>query len=323
MSAVEKIRHIGAELKGHAPFTAAGAILGIAFMLIFHKIGSPKAEMLFGIFHPLHVLLSAMVTTALFRIHENRRHILLIIMIGYFGSIGVATLSDCIVPYIGEKLLGLEMPTHADIHVVAEPELAETDPHAGHDHEPVATHDEHTDHDDHAEHDHRAVTTHNEETEHDEHAGHDHNTHAEAEHIEVVKEDAHAGHDHGDDLHLGFIENKYTVSLAAALGIMIAFFLPRTKSPHAVHVLISTWATSAHLLMKSTGDFTIAVWGGIFVILFIAVWLPCCISDIIFPMLFVKGDLELTSSCVCTHHQHHSHKHTHEHSDKCGGEDKS
>jgi hypothetical protein len=285
MSAVEKIRHIGAELKGHAPFTAAGALLGIAFMLVFHKIGSPKAEMLFGVFHPLHVLLSAMVTTSLFRIHENRKHILLIIMIGYFGSIGVATLSDCVVPYIGEKVLGLDMPTHADLHVANEPEPAETDPHAGHDHAD------------------------------------------EAEHIEVAKEDdqdAHAGHDHGGhDLHLGFIENMYTVNLAAALGIMIAFFLPRTKSPHAVHVLISTWATSAHLLMKSTGDFTMAAWGGIFVVLFIAVWLPCCISDIIFPLLFVKSDLELTSSCVCTHHEHHSHKHIHEHSDKCDGEDKS
>lgn len=270
MSVKEKIRHIGAELKGHAPFTTVGALLGIAFMLIFHKIGKPEPETLFKIFHPTHVILSAMVTASLFRIHENRNKILQIILIGYFGSIGVATLSDCVVPYIGEKLLGLNMPTHADLHVQAE---AEEDEHAGHDH--------------------------------DEHAGHD-------------------LHDHeGHALHLGFIEEWYIVNPAAALGILIAFLLPRTKSPHALHVLISTWASSAHILMNSTGNLTALDIGGIFVTLFIAVWLPCCISDIIFPLLFVKSDLELTNTCVCTNHTYHSHEHTHHHTDKCQGEENS
>ncbi len=285
MSAAEKIRHIGAELKGHAPFTAVGALLGIAFMLIFHKIGTPKPMTLFSVFHPAHVILSAMVTTSLFRIHENKKHILLIIFIGYAGSIGIATLSDCIVPYIGERLLGLDMPTHADLHKVAETEPAGTDPHAGHDHSAAATHDE--------------------PAELDEHAGHNHGDHG------------------GHELHLGFIEQWYIVNPAAALGILIAFFLPRTKSPHAVHVLISTWASSAHILMNSTGNLTAGAIGGIFVILFIAVWLPCCISDIIFPLLFVKSDLVLTTTCVCTDHAIHTHQHLHEHSDKCDGGDKS
>jgi hypothetical protein len=293
MSAAEKIRHIGAELKGHAPFTTVGALLGIAFMLIFNAIGKPEAATLFKIFHPTHVLLSAMVTASIFRIHENKKNILLIIMIGYFGSIGVATLSDCIVPYIGEQLLGLDMPTHADMHVEAKPEPADTNPHAGHDHDV-----------------------------HSDEGG------VEAGHVEVAKaDDTHAGHDHGshDDhgLHLGFIEDWYIVNPAAALGILIAFLLPRTKSPHALHVLISTWASSAHILMNTTGSLTAGAIGGIFVILFIAVWLPCCISDIIFPLLFVKSDLELVNSCVCTHHQHHSHEHTHQHTEKCDAEEKS
>lgn len=269
MSTVEKIRHIGAELKGHAPFTTVGALLGIAFMLIFHKIGSPEPKTLFMIFHPTHVLLSAMVTASLFRIHENKKNILLIIAIGYFGSIGVATLSDCVLPYIGERLFGLDIPAHAALH--AEPESDEHDEHAGHGHEEHANHDEH------------------------------------------------AGH----GLHLGFIEHWYIVNPAAALGILIAFLLPRTKSPHALHVLVSTWATSAHMMMESADAFTGFEIMGAFVVLFIAVWLPCCISDIIFPLLFVKSDLELTSSCVCTDHEHHSHKHTHQHTDKCDSEDES
>ena len=37
---------------------------------------------------------------------------------------------------------------------------------------------------------------------------------------------------------------------------------------------------------------------GVFLVLFIAVWLPCCVSDIIFPLLFVKN------APLCTHHPH-------------------
>jgi hypothetical protein len=212
-----------------------------------------------------------MVTASLFRIHENKKNILLIFVIGYVGSIGIATLSDCIVPYIGEKILGLDVPTHADIH----PSQEEVDEHGGH-----ADHDEH------------AAST------------------CTADH----EEEKH-------DLHLGFIEEWYIVNPAAILGILIAFFLPRSKCPHAAHVLLSTWASSAHILMNSTAEISMMMVGGIFVVLFIAVWLPCCVSDIIFPLLFVKSDLKLTSSCTCSNHTMHSHKHTHEHSDKCSSEE--
>lgn len=268
MPATERIRHIAAELKGHAPFTIFGAVMGIAFMFVFNAIGKPEPQTLFSIFHPAHVLLSAMVTASLFRIHENKKNILLIFVIGYFGSIGIATLSDCVVPYIGEKILGLEVPTHADIH-------------------PSHEEGEHADHDEHA-----------------------------------ALENCTADHDEtSHDLHLGFIEEWYIVNPAAILGILIALFLPRSKCPHAAHVLLSTWASSAHILMNSTADISILMVGGIFVVLFIAVWLPCCVSDIVFPLLFVKSDLKLTIACICSNHNIHSHKHTHEHSDKCSGKE--
>lgn len=286
MSVKEKIRHIGAELKGHAPFTTVGALLGIAFMLVFNRIGKPEPETLFMVFHPGHVLLSAMVTASLFRIHENKNKILQIVIIGFIGSIGVATLSDSIVPYIGEKLLGLDIPKHSDLHVVHENNESDDQSHAGHDHD--------EDHDD--KHAHQTHADHLDRHEHDEHKDHDHSEHG---------------------LHLGFIEHWYIVYPAAALGILIAFVLPRTKSPHALHVLISTWASSAHMLMGSADAFSGFEILGTFVVLFIAVWLPCCISDIIFPLLFVKSDLELVNTCTCDNHAIHSHDHIHEHSEKC------
>ena len=240
MSIKDKLTHILAELKGHAPFTLFGALAGLAFMLFFNKFGRSYAPTLFSIFHPSHVLLSAMVTASMFGLHEKRRKFIYILIIGYFGSVGIATISDSVIPFIGERLTGLHVPSHAEVH--------------------------------------------NEQGQH---------------HRDEME------HDSG--LHLGFIEEWYIVNPAAILGILIAYFLPRTKFPHAAHVLISTWASSAHILMNTTDQITVGVIAAIFVILFIAVWLPCCISDIVFPLLFVESDLKLKGQCSC--HELHSHSH--------------
>ncbi len=260
MSIKEKISHIGAELKGHAPFTILGALTGILFMLVFRNVGRAHAGVLFSIFHPGHVVLSAMVTASLFAIHREAKNFLLVLAVGYVGSIGIATLSDSIVPYLGESLIGLHMPTHAEL--------------GGH----------------------------NEE-------GADHELSAGS------GQDGTEQHEHR--IHLGFIEDWYIVNPAALLGVLIAYFVPRTKFPHAAHVLISTWASSSHILMNTAGEVTLGIMAGIFATLFVAVWLPCCISDIVFPLLFVKSDLKLTDVCVCPVHAVHSHPHEHEHSKEC------
>lgn len=245
-----KLKHIGAELKGHVPFTTFGALVGVAMMLAFRNVGQDTSRTMFSVFHPGHVVLSAMVTASMFKMHYKGRKFLLVLVIGYVGSIGVATLSDSVVPYIGESILGLDVPTHEH----------------GHSEEDAA--------------------------------------------IETDEESKHR-------MHIGFIEEWWIVNPAAILGVLIAFYLPRTKFPHAGHVLLSTWASSAHILMNTAGDVTLAMWGGIFVVLFFAVWVPCCISDIIFPLLFVRGDLELIDICACDNHAHHSHEHIHEHSEEC------
>jgi hypothetical protein len=261
MSIKDKLLHIGAELRGHAPFTAFGAAAGIVFMLIFRNISKDHAGTLFSIFHPGHVVLSAMVTASIFSIHNKGRNFLLILIVGYVGSIGISTLSDSIIPYLGESLFGLHIPAHAELHVHTESDSRESS------------------------------------------AGSAQNTTDEHEHR----------------IHIGFIEDWYIVNPAAVLGILIAYFVPRTKFPHAGHILISTWASSSHILMNMGGDITISIMAGIFATLFVAVWLPCCISDIIFPLLFVKSDIKLTDVCVCSQHAIHSHPHEHKHSEGCPG----
>jgi hypothetical protein len=248
MSVKERAKHILVELKGHAPFTLFGALLGIFFMLVFKNTSGVTSHRLFSVFHPAHVVLSAMVTASMFKLHASKKRFLLILLIGYFGSIGVATLSDIIIPHIGSEILGLDVPTHAQIH----------------EHEETS----------------EERDVHSDESEH-----------------------------HGAKIHLGFIEEWYIINPAAFLGVLIAYFLPRTKFPHAGHVLVSTWASSSYLLMNLASEITGGVFVGIFVTLFVATWLPCCISDIIFPLLFVKSDIELTVPCPV--HGRHSHPHSH------------
>ena len=71
MAIREKARHILVELKGHAPFTCVGALLGIIFMLLFRNVSETGSWRLFAIFHPAHVVLSAIVTTSMLKISFN------------------------------------------------------------------------------------------------------------------------------------------------------------------------------------------------------------------------------------------------------------
>lgn len=266
----EKIKLIGQELKNHSPFTLIGAATGILFMLAGQQWFADRAETLFSVFHPLHVVLSAMVTAALFEVHRKAKNFLMILAIGVVGSIGIATLSDCVLPYFGETILGAAIPKHADLHV--------------HDHQQPAVEDTH---------EHTEACTHDREPAIAE-SGHEHSDECEHGHDAASTEDI---HEHTDDcgharLHIGFIEDWYLVFPAAIIGVLLAYFRPRTHLPHASHVLLSTWASSAHMLMNTHAAMNITLVFGMFIVLFLAVWLPCCVSDIIFPLLFAKSGTE-------------------------------
>lgn len=192
------------ELKRHAPYTAFGALTGIVILAFFYNLPKETAENMFYLFHPLHVLLSALVTASMYKNYKcakdsKKCSMSSLLAIGFFGSIGIATLSDSIMPYWGELLL--KMP-------YAEP-------------------------------------------------------------------------------HIGFIERWWLIFPLAGLGIAIAYYKPQTKFPHAGHVLISTWASLFHVIMATGRSLNLFFAVSVFIFLFLAVWVPCCISDIVFPLLFV------------------------------------
>jgi len=201
------IRRIASELAEHAPFTTLGAVTGIVLMVIIvfggflpqvFSISYP----IFYILHPTHVILSALVTTAMYKKYGNGK-VWATILVGYFGSIGIATLSDSMIPYLGEMLLDL--------------------PNKG--------------------------------------------------------------------IHIGFIEEWWLVNPAALIGVTIGYLRPTTKFPHSGHVLISTWASLFHIIMALGETVTWLTLLVIFLFLFLAVWVPCCTSDIVFPLLFTRKKL--------------------------------
>ncbi|MHC4585022.1 MAG: hypothetical protein ACYS3N_10855 [Planctomycetota bacterium] len=229
MQTGKKIRIIVKELEGHAPFTLFGAFTGIVCMLLFKNLEHDTSEKIFYVFHPGHIFLSAIVIASIFQFHTKRKNIIAVLLVGIIGSMGIGTLSDSLIPYAGEVVLGMRIEGHS----------------------------------------------HGDE--------HDHENEGFAE-----------------EAHIGFIEGWYIVIPAAIAGVLIALFKPRTKVPHAGHVLLSTWASSFHMLMAMGGNASVLKLVGSFGFLFLAVLVPCCFSDIVFPLLFVKSSDDLS-------HFHHHH----------------
>ena len=86
------------------------------------------------------------------------------------------------------------------------------------------------------------------------------------------------------------IINKTTLILSTAiLGSILGISFKITKFPHFIHVFLSIFASLFYLLAFSK-TFEIIYFAGAFFVVFIAVIIPCCLSDIIFPFLFLKKE---------------------------------
>jgi Trk-type K+ transport system membrane component len=107
------VRRIAQELKRHVPFTALGALTGIVIMaiVVLGNVPSHVSHTVFYTLHPVHVLLSALVTTAMYTRYRKAK-VWVAILIGWTGSIGIATISDAIIPYLGGTLLHAQMEFH-------------------------------------------------------------------------------------------------------------------------------------------------------------------------------------------------------------------
>ena len=58
------------ELKEHMPFTAFGAAIGIIMIIFLQKLPVKLSYNIFYTLHPLHVLLSALVTASMYNFYK-------------------------------------------------------------------------------------------------------------------------------------------------------------------------------------------------------------------------------------------------------------
>ena len=194
------LKRIITELKEHAPFTALGALTGIIIMaiMVLAEVPSGISHTVFYTLHPIHIVLSALVTTAMY-VKYRQSKIWVAVLVGWTGSIGIATISDAIIPYLSGGLLNVPM-----------------------------------------------------------------------------------------EFHVPFVE-KWWINLLALAGIAIGYWKQTTRIPHSGHVLLSTWASLFYFAAFGTANW-IPLLPFIFLFLFLAVWVPCCTSDIVYPLLLLGKD---------------------------------
>lgn len=93
-------------------------------------------------------------------------------------------------------------------------------------------------------------------------------------------------------LHICIIEHPGLILPFVLTGIFAGFIVPSTthKSTifsHAYHVLVSSMASILYLIGFGLSEW-IHVAGMVFIYMVLAVIIPCCTSDIIFPLLLTK-----------------------------------
>ena len=165
---------------------------------------------LFHLAHPAHILFSAAATTAMFLMWQGGR-IVTAAWLGLVGSLGICSISDILIPWVGGALLG-------------------TSPH----------------------------------------------------------------------LHLCIVEHPLYEVPAAVVGVLAGTVASRwvwrsTLFSHSGHILISTLATVFYLLPSVAdaygGGYALLAPGlamGVLATVVFAVMIPCCVSDVVFPLLFVR-----------------------------------
>ena len=91
--------------------------------------------------------------------------------------------------------------------------------------------------------------------------------------------------------HLCIVEHPIWVLPFLLGGIGVGFLLPpiqrSTLFSHAGHVILSSTATMLYLLSFGVADWMRFV-ALVFFLLIVAVAVPCCTSDIVFPLLFTR-----------------------------------
>lgn len=87
------------------------------------------------------------------------------------------------------------------------------------------------------------------------------------------------------EFELPALESPLLIFSVAILGSSIGIMTKFTKFPHFLHVLISLFASLLYIFAYSS-SFSLVTYIAISIITTISVVIPCCLSDIVFPIIF-------------------------------------
>lgn len=114
---------------------------------------------------------------------------------------------------------------------------------------------------------------------------------------------------HGVEFHWCLTQHPMLVLPFTVVGVVIGLFAAETVErctyySHSAHVFVSSAASLFYLISFGMMDWTSRL-GSVFVLLLIAVTLPCCFSDIAFPLLMIRKEARIKPACPIDHHHEH------------------
>ncbi len=108
-----KLKLIMHELEHHIPFTFLASLIAIVIMFIVYFTNlslSLNTQLFFEIAHPLHILVSVVVSSAIF--YKYQKNFILAFCIGIISGLLFGILSDILFPYFGGLIFGLHPHFH-------------------------------------------------------------------------------------------------------------------------------------------------------------------------------------------------------------------
>lgn len=127
VQALSKKEAVLRELRAHIPFTAKASILGVVLAYatdhLTHRFSATElSASIFDLAHPIHVLFSCSVSTAmLYKYWKGKRSPLLAIFTGMTIALAIGILSDSLFPYLGS--LPFKKETFFYIELFSQPAL--------------------------------------------------------------------------------------------------------------------------------------------------------------------------------------------------------
>ena len=88
-------------------------------------------------------------------------------------------------------------------------------------------------------------------------------------------------------LHLPIVEAPLLILGSAFIGSLVGIYIGLFKLNHSLHVFLSVFASLFYLLAFSVEIGVLSILASSLIVFFV-VYVPCCISDIVFPILFIK-----------------------------------